>query len=197
MDNICDNPKCAVLLETGRRLFWKHGFRRVSVEEVCLEAGVSKMTSYRFFRNKTDLARKIYRQVVDEGIEKFRDIMSADTSPTEKLNRILLLKLESTNEISLEFIMDFYNSREPGMKEFVEKVTSEAWSGITDSFREAQEKGIFRKDFRPEFLLHLTQYLTPMFTDEKLLKIYDKPQELVMEVAKFFTWGIAPHNDDK
>ncbi len=47
------------LTEAGRSLFWKFGFTKVTVEEICQSAGVSKMTFYRYFENKTELAKRI------------------------------------------------------------------------------------------------------------------------------------------
>ena len=188
-----DSPKCKVLIETGRKLFWKYGFKRVSIDEICREADVSKMTFYRCFENKTELAKTIYLQEINEGVEKFDAILEAETSATEKLRQILLLKLEGTNEVSREFITDFYASSETGLKEFIEETTRTTWTGLISSFRKAQEKGLFRKDFKPEFLLYLAQYITPMMTDENLLKLYGSPQDLIMEVANFFTYGISPH----
>jgi AcrR family transcriptional regulator len=188
-----DSPKCSILLETGRKLFWKYGFKRVSIDEICREAGVSKMTFYRCFENKTELAKAIYTQIINEGVDKFNAIMEAETSATEKLKQILLLKLEGTNEVSSEFITDFYTSNDTGLKEFVEETTAKVWVGLTSAFSKAQERGHFRKDFRPEFMLYLAQHITPLMTDENLLKLYGSPQELIMEIANFFTYGISPH----
>ena len=69
-----------------------------------------------------------------------------------------------------------------------------AWKEVIDGFRYAQEMGWFRKDFKPEFLFYLSQKLIPMATDEELLKLYDKPQDLIMEFANFFTYGISVHS---
>jgi len=46
------NPKREQILTTGKELFWKFGFKRVTIEEICKEAGVSKMTYYKFFTTK-------------------------------------------------------------------------------------------------------------------------------------------------
>jgi AcrR family transcriptional regulator len=94
------SQKCEILMETGRKLFWKYGFRRVSVDEICREANVSKMTFYRCFDNKTDLAQKIFLRVVNEGVRKFNEIMEADTTAAGKLKQMLMIKMEGTNEIS-------------------------------------------------------------------------------------------------
>lgn len=193
MNESYNSPKCNILLETGRKLFWKYGFKRVSVDEICREAGISKMTFYRCFENKAELARTIYLQIINEGVEKFDDILEDETSVAEKLRQILLLKLEGTNDVSHEFITDFYTSTDTGLKEFVEETTMVTWTRLISSFRKAQEKGYFRKDFKPEFLLYLSQNISPMMTDENLLRLYGSPQDLIMEFANFFTYGISPH----
>ncbi len=42
--SVKSNPKRELILSTGKDLFWKFGFRRVTIEEICKEAGISKMT---------------------------------------------------------------------------------------------------------------------------------------------------------
>jgi AcrR family transcriptional regulator len=41
------NLKLARIASTAEKLFMKFGIRRVSVEEICREASVSKMTFYK------------------------------------------------------------------------------------------------------------------------------------------------------
>jgi AcrR family transcriptional regulator len=194
MDTERDTIKRTQLIETGKRLFWKYGFRRVSVEEICREADVSKMTFYRYFENKTELAKTIFSSEVRKGIEKFNSVMEADIPPPDKLKAIITLKAEGTHDISREFLMDFYRSNDTGLKDFVEKTTAEAWKEIIEGFRMAQEKGWFRKDFKPEFMMFVTEHLIPLLTDEKLLELYDSPGDLLIEAVNFFTYGIAPHS---
>lgn len=194
METENENPKQRAIMETGRRLFWKYGFRRVNVDEICREAGVSKMTFYRFFENKKDLAKTIYENEVRIGVERFDMLMKSEMSPSDKLKAIITMKLEGTNDMSREFLMDFYTSNDTGLKAFVEDLTEKSWNEIITAFRYAQDKGWFRKDFKPEFVLYLTQHLIPMLTDENLLKLYDTPQELILEFANFFTYGISQHD---
>lgn len=189
-----DPVKREQLIETGRRLFWKFGFRRVSVDEICREANVSKMTFYRYFENKTELAKKIFRAEVGKGLEKFNTAMAADIPAPDKLKAIITLKTESIHGISREFLTDFYKSDDTGLKTFVEEVTAESWKEVIEGFRMAQNKGWFRKDFKPEFLIIVTDHLIPLVTDERLLKLYDSPGDMLIEVVNFFTYGIAPHS---
>ena len=176
----------------ARELFWKHGFKRVSVEEVCEKAGVSKMTFYRFFPNKIELAKAVFDKVSKDGVEEFRAIMHSDIASEEKMKQILLLKHEGSNQVSNEFLMDFYTSKELGLKEYIEQKTAELWQVMLTDFKKAQQQGTFRKDFKPEFLLIVAQKLTELFNDPALMQLYDNPQELVMEFANLFIYGISP-----
>jgi len=194
MKDIYSSPKRKNLLETGKKLFWKYGFRRVSVEEICKKAEVSKMTFYRCFENKTEFAKTIFSDAVSEGIKKFNEILIADITSSEKLHRIILMKLEGADNISQEFLIDFYSSPDTELKIFVEETTRSSWDEIIKGFRFAQEKGWFRKDFKPEFLFYISQRISPMVNDENLLKLYDNPQDLIIEFTNFFTYGISPHD---
>lgn len=188
------NKKYKALLETGKSLFLRYGYRRVTLDEICLEAHVSKMTFYRWFKNKTEFAKNIYEIEIRKGIERFNAIMKEDMPPSEKLRAIINLKLEGTNDIGQEFFNDFYNSADTGLRSFVDELTLRSWKEIIRTFRMAQEKGWFRKDFKPEFILFMTQQLIPVINDKRLQDLYDTPQEIIMELANFFTYGIAPHD---
>jgi AcrR family transcriptional regulator len=189
-----NNKKYQQILATGRDLFWKHGFKRVSIEEVCLKAEVSKMTFYRFFPNKIELAKAVFDQVVNEGLQKFKDILHEDSTSSEKIRKIMLMKMDGTHNISKEFLQDFYNDRELGLKEYIDEKTRQSWSEILNDFKQAQEKGWFRSDMKPEFLFYFSQKMGELLIDENLLKLYHTPQELILELTNFFAYGISPRD---
>ncbi len=54
----------ARLLDAAVDLFGRHGYPSVSVEDIAGEAGVSRMTFYRHFRGKADLAGTLFSQNV-------------------------------------------------------------------------------------------------------------------------------------
>jgi len=187
------NKKYNLLLKAARDLFWKHGFRRVSVEEICRKAGVSKMTFYRFFSNKLELAKTVFDIAVSDGMKQFRDILSEASSPQEKMKKIIHMKLEGTHDVSREFMEDFYLYPEAGIKTYIDEKTKRSWEEILNDFRHAQQNGLFRKDMKPEFLLYFTQRLGEMYGDERLAGLYESPQELIRELVNFFTYGISAH----
>ncbi len=182
----------AKILNSARMLFWKYGFRRVSVDEICLEAGVSKMTFYRYFENKTALARAVFDIVVEEGYLKFRSVMEEDLPVREKIRRILLMKFEGTVDISAEFLNDFYTEKEPDLRKYVMERTREAWTVIIEDLKRARDAGLFRKDLNLEFFFLMSGKFTSAFEDEEIKALFSSPAEMIQEFARLMMYGIVP-----
>ena len=102
--NLASNPKRELILKTGKDLFWKFGFKRVTVEEICKEAGISKMTYYKFFSNKKELATIILDDVFADAIARIRKLEEEHEVADKTLKKILQLKSEGVHGISKEFI---------------------------------------------------------------------------------------------
>jgi AcrR family transcriptional regulator len=184
------------ILAAARELFWKHGFRRVSVEEVCKVAKVSKMTFYRFYSNKFELAKAVFDREVEKSMEHFNQIMNSTSSPEQIIKEIVQIKMEGTKNISKEFLMDFYVSDEYGLKEHIDNKSKEVWMHTITEFKAAQEKGWFRKDLKMEFFFIVSQKSYDLLANEQLMAMYDTPQDLIMEITNFFTYGLLPRNSE-
>ncbi|MDP3397572.1 MAG: TetR/AcrR family transcriptional regulator [Bacteroidales bacterium] len=194
MDKKIKSRKEAHILSAGKELFWKFGFKKVSVEEICDKAKASKMTFYRLFPNKTELAKKVLDYLIDDGMIKFREILKADCPASERMQRIIALKAEGTQEMSQVFIEDVYNDIGSDLQVYVMTRSTDAWNGIIDEFRDAQKRGVFRDDFRPELLLSLSKNMTTVLNDPYLTGLYKNPQELILELTRIMAYGIAPNN---
>jgi len=182
------------LLVAARTLFWQFGFRRVTIEEICDRADVSKMTFYKFFPDKISIAKAVFEREVEIGMVRFREIMDNDSSAAEKIKALMAMKSESTNNISREFLNDFYSSEKTELVGFVHDLTTKTWNNAIEDFRKAQDKGVFRKDFKPEFLFLLSQKIAENLSDPKMLALYPNPHDLLVEMSRFFCYGISPRD---
>jgi AcrR family transcriptional regulator len=194
MTEIKTSAKYHALMQTAHDLFWKHGFKRVTIEEVCRKANVSKMTFYKYFPNKFELAKAVFDSVVEDAMDKFRNLMNEDLTVNERMHRILTLKMEGTTDVSHEFIQDFYRNPDLGLSTYIEQRTSEYWQTMIEDFKTGQQKGWFRGDFKPEIILFAGQKLIELANDEKVKQLYVNPQELIMELANLIAYGISPRN---
>ncbi len=183
------------LLDVARELFWKYGFRRVSVEEICSTAGSSKMTFYRFFANKTEIAKAVFDREINRSKVAFREILeSGEMTAAEKVRKMIKMKTDGTHDISTEFLQDFYTNPELGLKEYIESETLKAWGAAIDDFRKAQQTGLFRNDFKPELFFHMAQNVLPLMNDKNIAKLYNTPSELVLDITNLMIYGIMPHD---
>lgn len=188
--NITSNPKRVQILRTGKDLFWKFGIRRVTIEEICKEAGVSKMTYYKFFSNKTDLVKSIMDEIYDDSIKEYRHIMDSDLPFTEKVTRTIHLKREGIKTISNEFFQDLVGHPEPELVSYMERIKNENLKIISDYFAIAQKEGNIRKDMKVDFIIYYMNHMIEMTQDENLVALYDNPQELIMELTNFLFYGV-------
>jgi AcrR family transcriptional regulator len=154
---------------------------------------VSKMTFYRFYPNKLELAKSVFDWVIDQSIANFKSLMASDIPASEKMKQMLLMKHEGLHDISKEFLMDFYNNPDNEISAYIQQRSQAVWLELIEDFRRGQNEGWLRKDFKPEFILILSQKIMELTTDRNVLSLYSSPKELVMEISNFFTYGIAPH----
>jgi AcrR family transcriptional regulator len=192
MDQNINSPKYLDIIKTAKDLFWKHGIRRVNIEEICKEAQVSKMTFYRFFSNKIELAKTIIQNMFDESYIKYRNLMDEDIPFEEKVKKQILAKFEGTNNISQELIKDIYTDEKLGLHEYWQKRTVEFTSEVIKDFTHAQEMGWMRKNIKLDFILYFNSKMVEMIYDPNLLSMYNNTQELIMEITNLFFYGIFP-----
>jgi AcrR family transcriptional regulator len=188
------NPKRKQILATGKELFWKFGFKRVSIEEICRAAGVSKMTFYKFFPNKLELAKTILDGILEESIQEVRKISDEHESAAKTLRRLMEMKSKGSRDISEEFIKDLYASPDTGLRIFMEEKTNSMFAEIARIYEKGKVDGWIRKDLNIPFFMTFTLKLIPIYSDDEILHFFESSQELIMEITNLFVYGVSPHD---
>ncbi len=183
-------PKRDRLLETARSLFYKHGIRRVTVEEICRTAGVSKVTFYKYFENKIDLAKALIVSLVAEKVRSFEGIMRLDLPYPEKMEKLVAMRLADAEDVSREFLQELYQSANPEIRDLLQRKTAEVIDVAIKHYTQAQRDGYIRPDIKPEFLMWLLNHMIDMVGDESLVRLYGSTRELTAELINFFLYGI-------
>ncbi|MFZ1703949.1 MAG: TetR/AcrR family transcriptional regulator [Saprospiraceae bacterium] len=178
------------IVETANTLFMKHGMKRITVEEICREAGVSKMTFYRNFDNKDDVAEKIILDISERNMKRYREIMKGDIPYAEKIQQIVVLKKEASQEISEEFIKDILQNDNIVFIEHLNNQRKKVSTEYIKDFKDAQKKGEVRQDIKPEFILYMLDTMYEKMKDPRLAAMYKDTHEATIEVTKFFFYGI-------
>jgi AcrR family transcriptional regulator len=189
------NKKHSDILAAAKELFWKYGFKKVSIEEICREANASKVTFYKFYSNKVEVAKAIIDQMVGGSIDEFKFLIENAATTAELLEGMLKMKKEGVHEISKEFLADFYADITLGLKEYINQKTQEVWAETLSSFKRLQEREIIRKDMNLEFFLYLSQKISSLIEDPYLVSLFPTGEDLIMEITNLFTYGMTPRNE--
>lgn len=192
MNTPIENEKYKAIIKTSHDLFWKFGIRRVTIEEICREANVSKMTFYRFFSNKPEIARAVVSNLFDKMITDYRKLMDKDIPFEEKIKQQLLMKFEGTMEISPELIKDIYGDPSSELFKYWKLRSDEVLQLVSEDYSHAQKMGWIRKDIKIEYIIYMSNKASEIVSDEELQKLYPDLQSLIMEIANMFFYGILP-----
>ncbi len=186
-----EDEKLMQIIETGKELFFRYGIKRVTVEEICREARVSKMTFYKHFNNKFELVKKIIDLLIAENLIRYREVMKrTDIAFEEKVRLTIQMKMEGINEFGDAFYDDYLVQNEPELASYIQAKSSSVLNEILKDYVEAQQRGDIRNDINPEFILYFLNHIFDLAKDKELLKLYDHPQEVIMELVNFFFYGI-------
>ena len=186
------NKKYQAIISSGRDLFWKHGFRRVSIEEICKESNASKMTFYKFFPNKIELAKKILDNIIDQSITKLHDIRDNDMSTAEKMAEIMKLKYEGSTDISEEFIKELYINPESELAQYMGQKTQEMLGELRVFYQTGKDNGWIRKDLNIDFLMSFVMNSVNSISSGEFSHFFNSSQEMLMEITRLFVYGMTP-----
>jgi AcrR family transcriptional regulator len=179
------------LLEAGSKMFWKYGIRKVTVEDICKEAGVSKMTFYRFYENKIILAEKLLTEIYESALQDYNKIMQSEIPFPEKIRQTILLKHQGTLDVSDEFLDDVYRGDEPSLMGLMEKYSEISKNTIREDFAKAQKEGWIKKELKIDFLMYMMDSIGERMFDEKLKAMFDDSHDMLMELTTFFFYGMG------
>jgi AcrR family transcriptional regulator len=187
--------KFEAIVNAAKSLFWKHGIKRVTIEEICQNAGVSKMTCYKYFSNKSAIAKYLIEDMFESGVKAYKEIYNSDIPYEEKVKKMVDLKMSNAHEMSQELLDDIYKYQDEDLSDTIEDIKNKMIGIYLDDFHDAQKTGEIRSDVKPEFLLYFLNNMTEMFTDQNLVALYNNPEQMIAEVMNFFFYGIMPRKN--
>lgn len=180
------------IVTAAKKLFFKYGLKKVTIEEICVEAGVSKMTFYKFFPNKTEIAKKIIDEIYEQAITEFQTIMQDETlTVLDRANQWLETKKRSLGMASKDFISEIFMSKDTEIVEYLEAWNRKSTDISMEFIRDAQQKGWIRDEFNPLFLLIVIDKLNELSMDSRLPEVYgENISGVTYDITKLFLYGI-------
>lgn len=175
------SPKINEIADIAKTLFFKHGVKRVTVEEICSKANVSKMTFYKYFSNKDAVVRHIRDELLNAGFSKYDEIIEMDIPYPEKIDLVTVWRFEFLSSMNSEFIEDiisFEETAEEMKKRFIKNIEI------------ARSRGEVRSDISPELIWLAGEKLNDIASDSRWKSIVSDYSELDRQMRTLFFHGL-------
>lgn len=183
------SPKYRILCDTAFSLFIQNGVKQVRVEAICQQAGVSKMTFYKYFKNKNDILQTVFGEWIVKKTEEARRILSGTDMLEERLKLLVKWKGEWVKDFSKEFVSDVYAADSP-LKEILIQQSSESISILKDYFTKAKQAGKMNKDVSVDSLMFWINSMSNLLMDHSLENNFSSTEDMFNQLSSLYFYGI-------
>ncbi len=179
------------ILRTAEDLFMQFGYKRVTVEEICREAKVSKVTFYKYFPNKFALLEDYMATRLKLGMDVFDRIRAADTGIQEKMQAMVAMKESAVSHFTPVFMHSLL-SADKAIMSLMNRWNEMSMEAMRQFFADAQAKGEIHPDYSVDFLLHVWMVLGADARSEAMMAMYgDDMVKLSRDFMNFLFYGTS------
>ncbi len=169
------------LIKIAYELFITKGYENTSVDEIIEKAGIAKGTYYYHFESKEQMLEEVINMMINEGVQKAKQIINLDLKLEEKLVYTILSLRVTPEEQSVE---DAIHTKENIIlhKKINDRIIDEATPIISSIVKEAKEKGLFACDDNIEERVRMTLILSNEMFDHN--EITEKSIEVFIDTLE-------------
>ncbi|WNJ20294.1 TetR/AcrR family transcriptional regulator [Pontibacter sp. G13] len=172
------------ILKTAKAIFNKYGFKRVSIEEICTQAGVSRMTFYRAFSNKTALVIAVITEMFETEMAETNALIAGSQSLADQLHIIFERKVSFSESLSEDFTRDVLLPANTEIEAHLAQLIRRKTEWMMALIRAGQSRG----EIDPHLNLDLVPTLFDSYMDtaHKIKASGDRVSEQINALAGFF-----------
>jgi AcrR family transcriptional regulator len=178
---------------TARELFWKHGFKKLSVDEISKKAHDSRKTYYTYYSNKNAIVLSILEALSNDMLEKYEVLMNDENkSFSEKIKEMMHLKSETNKQFSMEFVADLYGSEMPEIMDYFKSMSVKSLQITRAFFEKAQQKEEMNPNLDINFVMWYMQKQSELVNSPDLKLMFPDIKKLTVQFSELLIYGIMP-----
>ncbi|MFO0322540.1 MAG: TetR/AcrR family transcriptional regulator [Bacteroidota bacterium] len=180
------------ILKITLELFYKYGIKRVTMDDIAKELGMSKKTIYQYYKEKDDLLHQLFEIEMCKHQKKFDEIFIQAKNPIHEIILISQTMIEMLQQVNPLFFIDLRKFYPTAFKQFQSFKENCAYKDLLRNVKKGKEDGYYRSDIDEEFVarFRLAQIDMLMFGDyftfEKIN--FTKAHELMLDM---FVYSIS------
>jgi len=180
------------IMQTAREMFFRYGFRSVTMDDICRSMGISKKTFYRCYSEKNRLVEELVKNTTEGNLS---DICRITSQSENAIHEYILM---------MKHMADFFLGMNPVIFYDMVKYYPEAY-GVFKQYRDKQvfqvveqnlERGIKEKLYRHDIPVRLLarlriEEISMVFTPEIFNRNEYSIAQIHTELMKHFLHGIV------
>lgn len=179
------------LVSTTKKLIFYHGIKKVSIEEICKESNVSKVTFYKTFRNKEELVLYILEEINVDAWKKYDKLMEQQIKFQEKMKQLIQFKINWTLNYSKAFISDIMDGTYASVSKQMQTQKEKSIEAFKIILTEGKNNGEFNTNLSSEFILFMSTHVTNSMSDPIFQNLFKNTTEMFEHIMSFFFYGIS------
>lgn len=135
------------IIQSARKLFTKYGYKKVSMDEIAKEAGVTKKTIYSYFKDKNELLRYFLLEEVESMQELVDKIKSKNLPFFKTVHETIyeVIKRRKEKEFLIVLSKESENINNSSVKEALKILDTAIKEHIENMLKYGIENGYIRK----------------------------------------------------
>ncbi len=180
------------ILKVALELFFKFGIKRITMDDIAKELGMSKKTIYQFYKEKDDLVNQLVLIEMQKKECLFNDLEKQAKDPIHEMMLISITMSEMMQNINPIFFLDLQKFYPKAFIQFQKFKEECAFKDILRNIRKGKELGYYRtevdEDFAARYRLSQIDMLMfgNYFSFEKIS--FTKSHQMLLDL---FVYGIC------
>jgi AcrR family transcriptional regulator len=180
------------ILQGAYELFYRHGVKRITMDDIANHLGISKKTIYENYDNKDELVKMLMKRELEK---QKKDMEAIRKGAGDSIGEIIAM---------MSYIAEKFSQINPGMFYDLQKYHSDSWKyfrgfkeGVIQGFIEANLKkgvkdGLYRKDINIPILARMRVELIEICFNPNVYPSHEfRIADVCVEILNHFVYGIV------
>jgi AcrR family transcriptional regulator len=181
--------KFKALTDSASELFAKSGLKKTSIEEICKVSEVSKVSFYKEFNDKLDIAKYIFESKSEYFLKELNLINKKKVGSKEQLFQLFKLHDKFMKIVGSNFLQDI--SEITDFSKDFHRLDVEFNRLFKKVYKQAQKSGEIKKVIPYDVVLTLIETIHGLSQNEKIIKAYPNPEKRDETLWTFFWEGFG------
>ncbi len=186
--------KKELILTRATELFLAQGPSQVTMDHIAKQTPVSKMTIYKYFKDKESLVEAAVRGLIDKFARQLEELIEQAPTPVVAIEQLFSFKPEP--EISGELILDLTEHYPQLVADLLSGSQKFFFGSFQELIHRAQREGIIRRELSPHVIVLCLLAIKEFFAKPGRFHQHSEMLLLGEQVSTIFLHGILQNPGD-